>query len=371
MRLNWRVVFSITQKDLMDSIKNMYLLFAMVMPIVLSLMFGLLIPNQQEMEQIKIILYDPGKSRLAASVRSLTNLEISEAASEQAVQERLKSDKSIIGGLVIPPGFDAAVDAGQKPQLFAYVNEKAGTIPSSVFSGIVTNMVWGLVRQEFPAQVVWNDQTTPQQSEQSSGSEQGSGNMGFKFDQYMLNMLAVMALTMVGVFAVPALIVEEKEKHTMDVLLVAPGGAVEVTLGKAIVGMVYCAIIVLILMVLNKGFVGNWPVTLLALLLGALLCVGLGLLMGAVFKTMHQVNTWSSILMLLLLFPSWVGIFGLPDLVEKAMALIPTYYLSQVVQLAQAGKATLAGVWVNLVVLAACTLATYAGVIWLLRREQK
>ena len=34
-------------------------------------------------------------------------------------------------------------------------------------------------------------------------------------------------------------------------------------------------------------------------------------------------------------------------------------------------KATLAGLWVSLVVLAACTLATYAGVIWLLRREQK
>ena len=58
---------------------------------------------------------------------------------------------------------------------------------------------------------------------------------------------------------------------------------------------------------------------------------------------------------------------GVPDVV---MRFIPTYYTIDAIRLALADQATLANVWLDLVVLGGCAVALFVAVVWALKREQ-
>lgn len=128
---------------------------------------------------------------------------------------------------------------------------------------------------------------------------------------------------------------------------------------------------VVILLAFYQGWTGSWILTLVALLLGALFTVGVGLLMGALFRNANQVNTWSSLVMLLLLVPSWTGILGPETAIDVAVRLIPTHYLARALQLSLAGEIALPAMAGDLAMLAASVLVIYAGVMWLIARERK
>ncbi len=194
---------------------------------------------------------------------------------------------------------------------------------------------------------------------------------GFRIDQYLLILLLVMALAMTGAFVVPLLLVEEKEKHTLDALLISPAGPAEVAAGKALTGMVYSLLITGILLTMNNGWEGDWPVTVLVVILGGLFMVAVGLLMGAVFRTTPQVNTWSTVVMLGLMVPSWFGATGLFPGWERYFHLVPTNFMVKVLRLSLAGEASLPQVWGDLALLLASVLLVFAAVVWVLRRQER
>lgn len=369
--MNWRVVFSIARKDLVDAIKNMYLLFTMVLPIGMSLMFQLMLPNEQEIGQVKIVIYDPAGSQLLAKLQAHVDIELISVANEQQVYDKLQADQEIGGGVIVPADFDAAFQAalagtGAKPQVRAIVNGQASSLQQGIFRQALVDQTWQLVRSDFPVEMVWNDPSMVQGSQDNTNQ----GNEFFSLDSYLLLVVLIMGLAMIGAFVVPSLMVEEKEKHTLDALLVSPGGPAEVAAGKAIVGMVYSLLVGGILMAINDGFSGNWLFTVLAVVLGSLFVVALGLLMGSLFKVMHQVNIASSVVMLLLIIPSWVGIFTVPAVLNQLIRVIPTFYLGEVIKLSLAGNATLANTWLNLAILAGSTVLVFVGIIWALRRDR-
>jgi ABC-2 type transport system permease protein len=189
-------------------------------------------------------------------------------------------------------------------------------------------------------------------------------------DRFVSVMLLVLSIVGIGVFVVPSLLVEEKEKQTLKVLLVSPAGPPEVVAGKALAGLVACLVIVGSMMILNKSWTGNWPVTLLALILGSLFLVLVGLAMGGFFKTIAQVNTWSGVFLVVLLLPSWVTVMPLPDPFGMIVRLVPSYYLVDLLNQSMAGKATFGSVWSSLIVLAVCTAVAFSVVVWRVKREE-
>jgi len=181
-----------------------------------------------------------------------------------------------------------------------------------------------------------------------------------------------MSLTMVGVFVVPYILVEEKEKNTLKAVLVSPATYSDVVVGKALVGLFYALLVALTLMLLNNGFTGNVLVTTLGLVLGSVFLVQVGLLMGAAFKTVAQVNSWSSIVMLALMLPGMFGDFlPPPEPIPTIMKLIPTTYLAKAVTQGMADTATLTSTAINLGVLTLASAAAFAGIIWFLKRERQ
>jgi ABC-type multidrug transport system permease subunit len=110
----------------------------------------------------------------------------------------------------------------------------------------------------------------------------------------------------------------------------------------------------------------------MAVVLGSLFLVQVGLLLGAAFQTTSQVNTWSSMIMLLFLLPAMFGDFLTPpEPIPTLMRLIPTSYMTNTISLAMSNKATVGTVGLNLAILAASAMVAFGAVIWVLRRERQ
>jgi ABC-type uncharacterized transport system permease subunit len=60
-----------------------------------------------------------------------------------------------------------------------------------------------------------------------------------------------------------------------------------------------------------------------------------------------------------------------PRVLETIFRFIPTFYMVEPLQLALVGEATLAKVWLNLLILAGCVAVAFVAVVWTLRREDR
>ncbi|MBN1137270.1 MAG: ABC transporter permease [Anaerolineae bacterium] len=356
--MNWRIVAAIARKDIVDAIKNLYVLFSLVLPVGILLLFGVMFPDASEVGTMTIAVYDQGDSRLVNSLRGTDGVQVIEVRSEEELLAQAR--KQAVIGLVLPAGFDSAVQAGEQPELSAYLNARRGGGERAAAQRLVERQLWALVDQIEPARVTW----------WAAGSSAGDGTeIEFQLDRYLLVVLLVMGLSMTGAFVVPMLLVEEKEKRTLEALLISPARPLEVVLGKALTGLFYSLLLSGLILLLARGWTGDWPVTLVVVVLGALFAVAVGLLMGGLFRTTNQVNTWSTIVVLAIMAPSWTTMIDSPPAMETALRLVPTYYLGHALQLSLAGQATVGSVWLDLAVLAGATALLVAAVVWTLRRE--
>ena len=356
---SWRVVSAITYKDLLDAIKNLYILFALLLPIGMSLLFGLIMPDQNADSRIALAVYAPTYSEVVAGLRQNEALRVTETGSAQEALERAEEDAA---ALILPEGFDAAVRAGQQPEMTIYINRGHPQGEALFLRQVIEEQVWALVGgPTFPARITRNDVNVP---------ARGESFEEFSVSQYLLILLLVMSLAMTGTFVVPTLLVEEKEKHTLVTLLVSPATTGEVVAGKALTGLIYSLLISGILLLINRSAVTHWGMTVVTVTAGMLFMVMIGLLMGGLFQTMNQVNSWSSIVMLLLMVPSF-SFPGMPEAVTRVYRLIPSDAFVRALRVALSGEGVQFAWWGNLLLLGAMTLLLFGGVVWALRREMK
>jgi ABC-2 type transport system permease protein len=356
--MNSRVVAAIAQKDLVDAIRNRYLLVALLTPLSVALLIRLLMPGINSLNNLTIVVHDPGKTSLVTPLRTIPQIKLVETASAAATEGEVEKNKAA-GGLVVPANFDADVAAGKQPEITVYVNNKKNSIEQASFRLLLEQQVLSLVQHPVPARLIWID--IAKETHSQTGR---AGNL----TQMLLPLLMLLAFGMTGALVVPLLLVEEKEKRTMDFLLSSPAGLTEIIASKALTGVVYSVLIAGALLAINYQMIGNWPLTLLTILAGLVLIVSIGLLMGSLFQSTMQVNTWASVALLVLLAPSF-PFPGSPAVLEAAMRLIPTYYFVEALKLSLAGS-TSPRIWVQLAIVLACTFIAFSAGIWALRREQ-
>jgi ABC-2 type transport system permease protein len=358
--MNSRVVAAIARKDIVDAIRNRYLLVALLTPLLVALLFRVLLPGISSLNTLTIVVHDPGNSLLVAQLRTTPQITLVEAGSADAVASEVEQSK-LVGGLVVPANFDADVAAGKQPELTIYVNNKKGSIEQATFRQLLEQQVLSLVKHPVPASLVWIDVA-------KAPGPQARAGLNVDVNQMLLPLLLLMAFAMTGALVVPLLLVEEREKRTLDFLLSSPASLSEIIMGKALTGVVYSVVIAGILLASNHKLIGNWPLTLLTILLGLLFVVAIGLLMGSLFQNTMQVNTWAGLVLFVLLTPSFVSPGQTPAL-ETAMRFIPTYYFIEALKLSLAGTAS-SRIWGHLAVVIACTLLAFSAATWALRRAQ-
>jgi ABC-2 type transport system permease protein len=174
-----------------------------------------------------------------------------------------------------------------------------------------------------------------------------------------------LVLVTTGGFLVPYLIFEEKQTHTMDALLVSPASAADITLGKALAGMAYCLTAMAVVLAFNLSSVVGWGIAALAVLVGAIFAVGVGLLLGTIFETAQQVGAWMIVPILTLMAPVLFAMLGnLPPILDLLLPWLPTIALGNLFLLSLSADATLVRALPDLALVLGWTLPLYTTVIW-------
>lgn len=354
--MNLRVVSAIARKDLVDAVRNRYLLVALLTPLLVAILFRVLIPGAGG-SLLTIVVNDQANSRLISELRASPQIKLIDVSSPEEVPKEVEKVKAV-GGLAVPTNFDADVDSGKQPELAIYLNNKKNAIEQATLKQLLEQRVRSLVKAPAPARLTWIDVAR----EEGSQPQRALG-----LSQILVPLLLLMTFGMSGALVVPLLLVEEKEKRTLDFLLTSPASLTEIITAKALTGVVYSLLIAGILLAINHKVVGNWPLTMLTILVGMLLLVATGLLLGSLLQNTMQVNTWASIVLFAILTPGFPAL-SLPGVVETGLRMIPTYYFVEALKMSLSGTPS-ARIWGHLAVVFACTLLAFFAATWGLRRR--
>ena len=136
-----------------------------------------------------------------------------------------------------------------------------------------------------------------------------------------------MAIMVMSLSVLPLSIAEEKEKRTLDAVLVSPASKFDFLLGKGLFGMGSSLIggIAVIALASLVGADVSWPQVVLGMIIGTLGFVEIGLLMGILIPDQSRGKFWTSIILVLfLILPVFAGT---ESPISSVVRYLPSYHL--------------------------------------------
>ena len=322
--------WSILRKDLRLGPRSPVVLWALIVPIVLTVLirgvFGGLFADQPSLG-----IVDEGSSAIVAAADHLDGVDVRVLPTAGDVEVEV-TDGRLDAGLVLPAGFDEAVRTGERPALGLWLSGESLPVDRSVLTVAVLDLVREVAGDEARASVEVVD----------------VGEAGLPIDLRLVPLLVLYAVAIPGGMVPASSLVEEKEHGTLQALLTSPASVGEVLLAKGAFGVLLGMIAGLVTLTLNDAF-GVAPLAVvLAVALGAVMMAELGLMLGSWSR---DTNT---------LFAAWkaVGIiiflpavfFVWPDLPTWPAYLMPAYYFLQPAYAVGVEGAGLADVGVELAI---------------------
>lgn len=141
-----------------------------------------------------------------------------------------------------------------------------------------------------------------------------------------------LSLTVRTIF-IPTLLLKEKEKKTLRMLLITPASFVDILVGKLLVVLVFQLAITSVVLAILGGFSGAVPLVVLYVLLGACLSLSLGLLYGSLFNSVQSAGTVAGLVSIIYIVSGiFVGQFGEllgNDPMLQIARFITPYYLAE------------------------------------------
>jgi ABC-type Na+ efflux pump permease subunit len=363
--VNWGRIRAIYRKDLRDALRDSRVLTAIIMPLLLGLLYSFIFSEDTPTQKVKVGVVSPGVTALTQAIKkqapSTVKLTFVTVTDEARLRDQVRREKLDVG-LVLPAGFDAAVRAGSSPKLVVVLPAGQASFGGDYVVAVVDRAVQSLSARP-PTAVIVTQQTAPN----PGGGSVALDAVGQR-DIFVLISL-ILLLAMVAVYAVPAVLVEETEKKTMDALTLIASTA-DVIAAKALFGVTLSVVSVPLLLVVTRGRPEDAVLLLIAMVLSAVVLVGIGLLFAGVVRTQQQVNTWSGLLLLPLLAPAFTIGLSTPASVNHVLAFLPTVYTFRLAAEAFAGRTLYPDTWLSYAVLIAWGVGAYGLLWWRLARQE-
>lgn len=293
-------------KDIRLGPRSPLLVWALAVPLVMTLLvqgvFGSLLDQQP-----RLGILDAAGSAVAAALATVDGIEVS-SVSDEADLLALLERHDLDAGLILPAGFDAEVRAGARPQLQLYVAGDSLASDRLVVAVTTTDLVREVAGQPPPVDVTVT----------------ALGEAQLDFALRSLPLLVMFAVAIAGAMVPAMSLVEEKEKRTLDALLITPVEVVDVLAAKGLLGVILASVAGLVTLALNDAF-GADPWALAAtIVVAAVMMAEVGLLLGSWAPDTNMLFTaWKSGGIVLFL-PTVFYLF--PDLPQWIARLSPTYY---------------------------------------------
>lgn len=368
--MHLRNINAIARKDALDILLNKTTLSFLLTPIFLAILYaiigGLLASHASS---AGLLIYNPGHSEVEQFIGSVIPASgpVTHANSAEDVATAFGpqgSHKNVpyVLGVVIPVNFDSSVHAGNHPQLQLYLNgDYLGSNDQQLVEHAISDYVRNITNPETPVTFAVTSVNPPVVNNYVQDYTSRYAMAGLLY-----------SLT-IGIAFVPYLLVEEKEKKTMRMLMVSPACWSDIVLGKLLVGLAYQLVISFFVLLIQGGFIGQVPLVLLFLLLGSSFGLVMGLFFGSICQTNGNVGVFVGVVSLaytlpaLVLGPLYIILQGSP--LEQATKVLPTYYMADGMLKAMQNQASPDDLLLDIVILAGCTVILFCAAIWALRRQ--
>jgi ABC-2 type transport system permease protein len=363
-----RMIRAIARKDAVDLLLNKQTLVMLLVPIFLAGLY-LLLDVLIGSSTTEILVYDPGYQPNRGVEQVLTsafsNAHLTQASSAQAVAgafgangAQVKSSYAV--GLVVPANFEASLREGQRPTLQLYINgDDINSQENQLLQSALANYSRAVVS---PAPITLSTSTI----------NPPKPNSGLNTVVGVYALTALLSSFLVGMSVVPGLLIEEKEKKTLRMLMVSPASWADVISAKLLVALGYQLVLSVIALGIAKGFTGQVPLVLLFALLGSLFSVAVGALAGCIFKTQAASGGFTCIAVFMFIVPIFfLPAFGLAagSPAAQAVRVLPTYWIADGAIKALQNQATLENVLLDVVIVLGSTLLIFLLSVWGLRRQ--
>ena len=340
-------------KELKLGATNFFFAYALVMPIILSLLVGLVFGDLLT-ENARMGIYDAGDSGIATTLSELDYITTTVYASEADLRDSVERG-TVSTGVIFPQGFDAALAAGAEPDLT--ILNWSESLPKN--TAVIMSAI---------ADALGQPELQPAQRISIESVQLGDATFVPWADR-LLPMIVLMTIIMGGVMVPAASLVDEKQRRTLSALTITPASLLEVYASKALLGMGISILMGLIVLVLNNAF-GSQPALLVSVLsLAALASSIFGVLLGSFVRDINVLLAVIKAGGLVLFAPALIQI--VPSIPQWIAQLFPTYYMiNPVMEVSQngAGFEVIAG---EMAILLAIIGAMIVALALVLERQQK
>ncbi len=339
-------------KEFLHGPKNYIFIFAIVAPIIISLVVSLVFGTLFT-EKPKLGIVDEGNSQLVAMSQELDSVITKEYSTVSDMRGAVEGG-AVDMGIVLPQAFDDAVSRGEKVEIEAYIWGESLAKNRTILPVTIANLVRELGGQEVPVEI----------ESVTLGDE-----VSAPWSDRLLPFIVLAAVFLGGLMLPATSIIDEKQKNTLEALVVTPTTIGDVFISKGLVGIILSLVMGTAILILNQAF-GAQPLLLVGVLaLGAIMAVEFGLLSGALIKDITTLFALWKFAGILLFAPGFVYMF--PQIPEWVGQIFPTYYIVQpIVDISQRG-----GGWpeiaVNVFVLIGLNLVLAGIVVFVARKTMQ
>lgn len=351
--MNLKNIFVLVWKDVLDSLRTPRLLLIVITPLLIALSLRLFFGNQLS---IRIAVYSPEPTQLITVLEKIDLVELEKVATEESLRQAVLA-KRIAVGVILPPQFDALLADNAVPTVEFLLLDNSSQSQAAL--SLVQQTIQALSAAPLPIKPsirVLKPEVQPGVSLRGD----------LPIEQYAIILWLVMGLVGNGVMLVPTLIVEERERKTLDALLLSPLSYAEITAAKSLTGLIYCLISSLLILGVQGGLGENPFLVITLLAVGGFALSLFGVLLGSLSANLHVLNSYGSPLVFVLTLPAFVGMLGTNPILPY-LQWLPTYPLTQGIVGVASGQ--MGNLPADVALLAAESLLILALVVWSLKRQ--
>lgn len=330
--MNRGVIAALLRKDFVAFSRDRFYVFITILGLVAFVAMFWLLPSSVD-ETIRLGVHQSGLDDVMAPFLDADTeaLAITSFASREELVAAVESGSDgIVAGISFPPDFGrSASEGGGVVELLVPADVPPEYLP--LMEGLASQVAYVVTGTEPPLDLATQTVVL------------GTDRVGDQVSlQEQMRPLLAFFILMMETFALASLVSVEVQLRTVTAVLVTPARARDFIAAKGILGTFLALSEVLLLMALIRGFVGDVPVLLVALLLGAILVTGIGLLAGASGRDFIGVMFLSLTLMIPLMIPAFGALF--PGTAATWIRVLPTYGLVEAI----VGVTTRAESWADL-----------------------
>ena len=352
-------ILAITGKDLREALKSRMMLSLIIGTALLILPNAFLPKLIRSENRPTAVALDPGRSEILNALSRSGDVRLQIVESETEFNRRITEAMGEPLGLVIPQNFDEMARNGTEVEIQTVAVHWAD-------KNLLTS--WAA----FYADKLSAASNTPVKVELSNKDMYPSASAaGFP---RLVGIIMSLSILTLGLAILPLLMVEEKEAHTLEALLISPANLSQIVTGKTLAGMIYTLIVFTAAAFAYAHLLNNWIIVCLAALVSTFFITSLGLLLGILSENPSTTSLWSAWIILVVL--AFIGLDSLsapswPAWVQTVLSWSPGSIMARMMTFAMANEIQITQLALNAAILFGSGVILYGLDAWLIRRRER